>query len=95
MKEYRRQFRKILLLPLQFSGFSNIDAEIGFRSQMDVLMYVMDYVPDDIGVIVTCHPDYNILSSSKNLFLFKKYSNIIAFPEIEKIKSKSNLRKRR
>lgn len=77
IKKKRRGFSKIYLLPLQFSGFSNIDAEINMKSQLDVVMYVLDRVPQNIGVVVTTHPDYNILNDGNMVFLKKKYSNLI------------------
>lgn len=77
VKEWRDQYDKLYLLALQFSGFSNIDAEIDFESQLDVLLYVMDTVPQDIGVIVSTHPDYNVLNAGTIKFLRKKYSNFL------------------
>lgn len=74
---FRVKYKRLFLLPLQFSGFSNIDAEIGFESQLDALLYVMDHVPEDIGIIVTTHPDYNILTPGTINFLKKKYRNFL------------------
>ncbi len=74
---WRRDFEKLYLLPLQFSGFSNVDAEIGFESQFDVLTHVFDSVPSDVGVVVTTHPDYNVLNAGTLKFLRRKYPNLL------------------
>ena len=76
-KEWRSKYDKLYLLALQFSGFSNIDAEIDFESQLDVLLYVMDTVPQDVGVVVSTHPDYNVLNVGTIRFLRKKYPNFL------------------
>lgn len=77
VKGWREQYSKLYLFALQFSGFSNIDAEIDFESQMDVLLYVMDMVPQDVGVIVSTHPDYNVLNAGTIRYLRKKYPNFL------------------
>lgn len=77
VKKYRSKYDKLFLLPLQFSHFSNIDSELSFDSQLDVLDYVMDKVPMKIGVIVTQHPDFKVLTSQSLWYLHTKYSNLI------------------
>ncbi len=77
IKEYREKFKSIWLLPLQFSGFSNIDGEVQRKSQMDIVLFVLDRLPDDIGLIITTHPDFNILTSNVTWYLRRKYSNFI------------------
>lgn len=77
IRSWRQKFSILYLLPLQFSGFSNIDAEIGFESQWDVLTYVLDSVPSHIGIVVTTHPDYNVLNAGVLKFLRRKYLNLL------------------
>jgi hypothetical protein len=86
---WKEKYKKMFLLPLQFSGFSNIDAEIDFESQFDALVYVMDNVPEDIGIIVTTHPDYNVLQVGTLRYLRMKYDNFLYHDSFLKYNSSS------
>jgi hypothetical protein len=86
---WKKKYKKMFLLPLQFSGFSNIDAEIDFESQFDALVYVMDNVPKDIGIIVTTHPDYNVLQVGTLRYLRRKYDNFLYHDSFLKYNSSS------
>jgi len=77
MSTLRGTYSSIWLLPLQFSRFSNIDGEIQQDSQLEVILYVLDRLPEDAGLIVTVHPDYNVLTPNVIWYLKKKYRNFI------------------
>ena len=76
-RKYREKYSSIWLLPLQFSRFSNIDGEIKQNSQLDIILYVLDHLPGDVGLIVSTHPDFNVLTPNVIWYLRRKYENFI------------------
>ncbi len=75
--DFKKQFDHLILLPLQFSDYISFDGVSDFKSQYDYLIYVLDRVPKNIGVVVTTHPEYNLLSSSTIAFLELQYEHFI------------------
>lgn len=76
----KNQYRKILLLPLQYSGHFVFDSMCEYRSQFDFLLDVMSKVPKDIGVVVTEHKNPvsdPVLNDDVISFMSQNYSNFI------------------
>jgi len=85
---YREKFDYLVLLPLQISNHYGFDTEIGFKTQYDFLEYVLDNVPENVGVIVTEHDHEHFLNEGtfeKGGFLKwfqKKYKNLLYIKEL-------------
>ncbi|MCT4619641.1 MAG: glycoside hydrolase family 99-like domain-containing protein [Marinisporobacter sp.] len=77
IKKYKKEFDKLILLPLQFSQYYLFDGETDYKNQYDYMIDVLEKVPKNIGVIVTTHPEYNILTSEVIDFCRRKYKNFI------------------
>lgn len=73
----RKRFRKLLLCPLQFQGHFLIETYSRFRSQFELLLYVLDHVPKDVGVIVTGHPLGTVLPSEAIEYVQQSYPNAL------------------
>jgi len=96
IEKYRKKFDYLVLLPLQFNEHCAVDCEIGFKTQYDIVNYVLSNIPENIGVIVTEHDHNRFLENGvieKGGFLkwFKnKYKNLIYLEEKENIAYKSS-----
>lgn len=77
LSEMREKHRALALLPLQFSGYVGFDSFIGHRSQYDFLLDVLERAPDDVGVVVTTHPDYNHMTDEVIEYLRYQHANFI------------------
>ncbi len=84
INEYKSKFDYLVLLPLQDSGYYQFEAYTGYKSQYEYLIDVLENIPDNIGVIVTTHPEYNILTEQVKEYLQKKYKNFINSNNFEK-----------
>ena len=85
MRQQRQRYRALVLLPLQFSGYVLFDAVTHYRSQYELLVDVLERVPADVGVVVTTHPEYNILSHSVKAYLRKTYPNFVHSERFEEV----------
>lgn len=95
LDDYRKKFRYLILLPLQISSHFGFDCECEFKTQWDVVTYVLDNVPDDVGVIVTEHSHSKFLREGKFVkdgfynWIKKKYSNFIYINPQENMQASS------
>lgn len=55
-RRMRARFRRLALLPLQFGGEAGFDLNGPFRNQGELLLHVLERLPDGIGLVVTEHP---------------------------------------
>ena len=81
--ELRKKFDYLILLPMQFNGHYSTDTENDFSTQYDIVNYVMENIPPNVGVVVTEH-DHNrfleggVIEQGGFLKWFEnKYSNFI------------------
>lgn len=79
----KNKFDYLILLPLQLSGTYAFDALCEFRSQYDFLDHVLRNVPQNIGVVVTTHPEYDILERDTIRYLSSKYPHFIYHEEFK------------
>lgn len=83
MSEYRKKFDYLILLPLQISNHFGFDCECDFKTQWDVVTYVLDNIPDNVGVIVTEHSHSKFLREGRFVkdgfynWIKNKYKNFI------------------
>lgn len=77
--KYKKQYNKLILLPLQLQGYM-YELESDFKSQEEYFEYVMQRIPENIGVIVTGH--HACMESIKILLQNKNYPNAIVIPEL-------------
>lgn len=78
IQKYKLRFKKLILLPLQFSQFYLFDSYANYVNQFDFLMDVLQQLDKyEVGVVVVCHPDYAILSDEQVNFLKEKYNHFI------------------
>ena len=79
----KNKFDYLILVPLQLSGTYAFDALCEFRSQYDFLDHVLRNVPQNIGVVVTTHPEYDILERDTIRYLSSKYPHFIYHEEFK------------
>lgn len=85
-------FEKIVLLPLQFSGYFGFDCCCDYSSQFDYLRAVLDRIPRNVGVIVTRHNTWGDTITDDNIgYLKHKYSNLIYLKSFENYSNVSQL----
>ena len=77
LMQWKEKYRKLVLLPLQVSGFVSFDVLCGYENQYHYLIDVMEKLPNDVGVIVTEHPNFPILTRKIYDDLVAEYPNFI------------------
>lgn len=82
-ESYKKEFDYLVLLPLQFSQYYLFDALTHYKSQFDYLIDILSKIPQNVGVVVTTHPDYNILNEEVVSYCRGKYKNFIYNDEFE------------
>nr|WP_092074323.1 hypothetical protein [Dendrosporobacter quercicolus]NSL49227.1 hypothetical protein [Dendrosporobacter quercicolus DSM 1736]SDM88529.1 Capsule polysaccharide biosynthesis protein [Dendrosporobacter quercicolus] len=88
IESYKQRYKYLILLPLQFSSYYAFDALIS-KSQYEYLTYVLEAIPSDIGVVVTKHPEYSLISDSAFSFLKTKYANLLYSQEFDQVYASS------
>lgn len=83
VRQVKQHYEKLLLLPLQFSSYSAFDSFVSYKSQYDYLVDVLEHIPKNVGLIVTTHPDYNILTNDVVDYLSQKYDAFVYSYEFE------------
>ena len=78
--KYKQKYDKLILLPLQLQCYF-FENEVNFKSQEEYFQYVMNKIPNNIGVIVTGHW-VNIEQIKKQVLEKKKFSNVIFLDEL-------------
>lgn len=81
IKNVRKKFRKTLLLPLVGTFSSSIFKLAYYESEYDLVEYVMDNVPKDIGVFITEHDSGGIMTEEILKHFRSKYPNFIYLSE--------------
>ena len=74
---WKKKFRKLYLLPLQVSGYISFDALCEYENQYHFLIDVLEQTPPDVGLIVTEHPWYPVITEKMNDELCSRFSNYI------------------
>ncbi|NTV52306.1 MAG: hypothetical protein HGA76_04745, partial [Candidatus Firestonebacteria bacterium] len=80
MAAHQSRFKQMALLPLMVSGTYTFDAYFPYKNQFQFLTDILDKLPGAIGLVVTTHPDYDILDDYKLTYLRRKYPNFIYEP---------------
>lgn len=83
LPELKRRYRKVVLLPLQYSRSIAFDICCEFESQLAFAEHVLSQTPQDIGVIVTAHKQYEDLTPDQIRYLKNKYPNYISNEEFK------------
>lgn len=92
LAELKRRYRKVVLLPLQYSRSIAFDLCCSFDSQLAFAEHVLAQTPHDIGVIVTAHKQYEDLTPDQVRYLKDKYPNYISNEEFkESVTQSQNL----
>ena len=83
------KFRKLVLLPLQVSGYFAFDFHSRHTNQMDLLISVLNKIPSDVGLVVTQYVTQNTSDTPINEktieFLRSEYPNLIYQPIFDKL----------
>lgn len=85
IKSLKGHFKFICFLPLQYNGHFYFDSGCNFKSQLDLICYVLDNIDETIAVIVTGHLnilDFTLHDDALN-YLRNRYKNFIYFEELE------------
>ena len=92
LAELKRRYQKIVLLPLQYSRSIAFDISCSFESQLAFAEHVLSQTPQEIGVIVTAHKQYEDLTPDQVRYLKEKYPNYISNEEFkESVTQSQNL----
>jgi predicted HAD superfamily hydrolase len=88
IRSARRQFGRILLLPLQIDGYFMIDSLLAEgQTQFDVILSLMEFIPADCGLLVTNYRSKDTTSSvlnDGNLWTLRsRYPNFLYFKEMD------------
>lgn len=83
LEEEHQRYDKLLMLPLQFSGYYAFDGLTKYKTQYDYMTDVFNQVGDGIGIVVTQHPEYPVLSPGVIEFMRYKYPNFLYTPALE------------
>ncbi len=77
LKETLSQFKKSVLLPLQYFNFSDFEADTGFSSQLDLIISTLSHLDPSTALIVTQHPNYRVLKQDFIESLRNEFPNFI------------------
>ncbi len=77
MQKYKKKYKKLVLLPLCGTANNIQYQNCPFEEDKDIVEYVMQNVPKDIGVVTTRHPGYHSFTNKELRHLLKKYKNFI------------------
>lgn len=77
LSEWKLNFDKLVLVPLQFSAFYIVDAQTNHINQFDLVRDILDGIPSGVGVIVCEHPQYPILTEEVLKYLREVYPNFL------------------
>lgn len=80
--DFRKRFDKLVLLPLQVSGYYSFDLQASYRTQFEYLLDVLSAAPPDVGVIVAEYLEWGEVlkdrGSAENLaYLKSNFPNFI------------------
>ncbi len=74
---WRKKYRKLVLLSLQVSGHTSFDALCVYESQNHYLTDVLEKMSEDVGVVVTEHPKFPVITKSIYSDYICRYPNFI------------------
>ncbi|MDQ7087773.1 MAG: hypothetical protein Q9Q13_07935 [Acidobacteriota bacterium] len=77
LQRQRDRFQHLVLLPLQFFGYYAIDANCPWTTPWHQIVDILERVPREIGVVVTTHPEYNLLDDETVACLRRRYPHFL------------------
>lgn len=87
------RFKRLVLLPLQVSGYFAFDATSGYRHSLDLVLDVLNSVPPEVGVVVTQYVTPNtadcVLNPRVIEYLRGGYPNFLFDPEFNEVEGVS------
>lgn len=89
IKDYKNKFDYLLLFPCQFNAHYSVDTETEFKSQVEIVSYILSKIPSNVGLIVTEHQHYPFINEGvyeKGGFykwLKNKYENFIYIEDLK------------
>lgn len=88
-----QRFSRLLLLPLQVSGYFAFDSTSPYRNSLDFILDVLGTVSPSIGVVVTQyitpHTSDRVLTGDNLSFLRDRFPNLLYNPEFDKVEGVS------
>ncbi|MDY0403614.1 hypothetical protein [Sulfurovum sp.] len=87
----RKNFEKVLLLPLQVSNYfafsGNVPKNSNISTQYELMIDVLKTIPSNVGVIITQHgAETNVITEKNYPELKKKFPNLIIINDLDKLK---------
>ena len=77
IRQLRKKYRFLVLLPVQFSQYYLFDCLTKWKSQFDYVTGVLEQTPHDIGIIFTMHPEYPLFDDDTVSYIESIYPNAI------------------
>jgi len=77
LKQYKRKFKKIVLLPLIYIGATVIKNESLYNVNVDFIEFILSKIPESVGLCITLHPSQSPISKEDIKKLKNKYPNFI------------------
>lgn len=85
MSKYLIKFKHLVLLPVYPSESFVFSSLSSFNNTYQFLIYMLENIPSNIGIVVTTHPEYNFLTHDLVNYLRDTYSNFIYEFEFEEV----------
>ncbi|EOX3451894.1 HAD-IA family hydrolase [Vibrio cholerae] len=83
------KFKKLILLPLQVSGYFSFDSSSPYGNSLDFVVDVLNNVSSDIGVVVTQYVTPNtkdiVITDNVKRYFSEKYENFIFYDEFNEV----------
>jgi hypothetical protein len=87
----KKKFSRTIILALQPSNIAMTFKHCSFESQFDYMMYILNNLDSNVGIIVTEHRLEKILNPDLIEYLKNNYSNFIYFDDLDNYENSSQL----
>ena len=77
LKYYKRKFKKIILLPLIWTGAEVIKKECFYNTEFDFIKFVLSKISKNTALCITIHPSQSAILKEDIKYLQDKYPNFI------------------
>lgn len=90
-ESWKKKFRRLVYVPVQFSGFYMFDGQCRYQTQFDFVYDCLRKIPVDVGVVFTEHPQHPFFSDDQIQFFESNFSNFLYSCNFKKYDSPGQL----